>query len=131
MSKAKTRARDTTLCPCGSHVAYDACCGQWHRGTAAPTAEALMRSRYTAFVLQLERYLLDTWHPTTRPPTIEFVPNQKWLGLDVRDRKTTGENSAEVEFIARYRIGGGSAARLHERSRFVREDGRWFYVDAL
>jgi SEC-C motif-containing protein len=131
MSKTKNRAPDATLCPCGSRAAYDNCCGQWHGGQAAPTAEALMRSRYTAFVLQLDRYLLDTWHPTTRPPSIEFVPNLKWLGLDVRDRSSTGENTAEVAFIARYRIGGGSAARQHERSRFVREADRWFYVDAV
>ena len=88
-----------------------------------------MRSRYSAFVLSIAPYLIDTWHPTKRPPSIAFEPNQKWLGLTIVDRSDTGPASAEVEFIARYRIGGGSAARLHERSRFMREDGRWFYVD--
>lgn len=88
-----------------------------------------MRSRYTAFVLCNEPYLLATWHATQRPKSIAFDRNQKWLGLKIVDTAQRGENSAEVEFIARYRIGGGSAARLHERSRFVKEEGCWLYVD--
>lgn len=88
-----------------------------------------MRSRYAAFTLGLEKYLLETWHPSTRPASIDFLPQQKWLGLKVVEHKPLGERAAEVEFIARYRIGGGSAARLHERSRFRREDNHWFYVD--
>lgn len=88
-----------------------------------------MRSRYSAFVLKLEPYLLETWHATTRPPNLAFDPQQKWLGLKVIAAKDTGHSTAEVEFIARYRIGGASAARLHERSSFVRENGRWYYVD--
>lgn len=123
--------KTTTRCACGSQAAYEACCGRWHAGEAALTAEALMRSRYAAFVLRLEPYLLDTWHASTRPPSISFVANQQWIGLTILDRMTVGDGAAEVEFIARYRIGGGSAARLHERSRFVREDGRWFYVDGV
>lgn len=115
-------------CPCGSSVPYEACCGRWHAGEPAPTADALVRSRYTAFVLKHESYLLASWHPSTRPPTIDFVESQKWLGLKVVDSKTDGDR-AEVEFIARFRIGGMPAQRLHERSRFVREAGRWLYVD--
>lgn len=88
-----------------------------------------MRSRYSAFVLRNEDYLLVTWHATKRPKSIAFDPDQKWLGLKIVEAKVTGTNTAEVEFIARYRIGGGSAARLHERSRFVKEADRWFYVD--
>lgn len=88
-----------------------------------------MRSRYSAFVEGLAPYLLDTWHPTKRPPSISFEPKQKWLGLTIVERKDTSPTTAEVEFIARYRIGGGSAARLHERSRFIREADRWFYLD--
>ena len=88
-----------------------------------------MRSRYSAFVLRDEPYLLQSWHASTRPPNIAFDPAQKWLGLKVVDVSSTGADSAEVEFIARFRIGGASAARLHERSRFVREAGRWLYVD--
>jgi SEC-C motif-containing protein len=88
-----------------------------------------MRSRYGAFVMHLGPYLLDTWHPSTRPASIQFTADQKWLGLTIVAARSTGEDTGEVEFIARYRIGGASAARLHERSRFVREHGRWLYVD--
>ncbi len=88
-----------------------------------------MRSRYAAFVLCDESYLLASWHPSTRPAAVPFEPAQKWLGLKIVAAHDTGSGLAEVEFIARYRLGGASAARLHERSRFVREDGRWFYVD--
>ena len=116
-------------CPCGSALAYAACCGRWHAGELAPTAEALMRSRYAAFVRGDARYLLDTWHPSTRPPTISFNAKQKWQGLKIVASEITGEHAAEVEFIARYRIGLAAAKRLHERSRFVREGERWLYVD--
>jgi SEC-C motif-containing protein len=88
-----------------------------------------MRSRYSAFVLCNEPYLLATWHESKRPPGVQFDPNQKWLGLTIVDSDATEPTSAEVEFIARYRIGGGSAARLHERSRFVKDGDRWYYVD--
>lgn len=88
-----------------------------------------MRSRYTAFVLKDAPYLLATWHCDTRPGRLEFDERQKWLGLKIVEAMPTGESTAEVEFIARFRLGGESAARLHERSRFVREQGRWFYVD--
>jgi len=88
-----------------------------------------MRSRYAAFVLCNEGYLLATWHPSKRPDSIAFNKNQKWLGLRIVEARVTGEASAEVEFVARSRASNAAAVRLHERSRFVREDGRWFYVD--
>ena len=88
-----------------------------------------MRSRYRAFVLRNESYLLATWHPSTRPDSVGFESSTKWLGLSVKDARNTGADRAEVEFVARYRAGGGSAVRIHERSRFVYEEGRWFYVD--
>jgi SEC-C motif domain protein len=88
-----------------------------------------MCSRYTAFVLRSEPYLLATWHRTTRPASVSFDLQRKWLGLRIVAARATDADEAEVEFIARYRIGGGSAARHHELSRFVREGGRWFYVD--
>jgi SEC-C motif domain protein len=116
-------------CPCGSGQVYRACCGPWHAGAPAPTAEALMRSRYAAFVLELEDYLLATWHSSHRPPAVTFEPGTKWLGLTVRESQDTGPDTAEVEFVARYRVGGAPATRLHERSRFTREDDRWLYVD--
>ncbi len=87
-----------------------------------------MRSRYTAFVLENEPYLLSTWHVRKRPASITFDPGTKWLGLKVVAAADTGTDTAEVEFIARYRIGGGSAARIHERSRFLRVGGQWLYV---
>ncbi len=121
--------KTTPSCPCGSGHPPAACCGRYHSGEPAPTAEALMRSRYSAFALHNEPYLMASWHPRTRPASIPFDPKQKWLGLRIVDARSTGADTAEVEFIARFRIGGGSAPRLHERSRFVRENGRWLYVD--
>ncbi len=87
-----------------------------------------MRSRYTAFVLGNERYLLATWHPSTRPPDVSFEAGAKWLGLQVRNHRMLAARHAEVEFVARYRTRAG-AVRVHERSRFVLEEGRWYYVD--
>lgn len=127
--EAAMKRSTETNCPCGSGQSYERCCGRWHGGEAAPDAESLMRSRYSAFVMCNESYLLATWQSTQRPKSIEFDRNQKWLGLKIVDARTTGENTAEVEFIARFRIGGGSAARLRERSRFVKENDRWLYVD--
>jgi SEC-C motif-containing protein len=119
-------------CPCGRGASYAACCARWHRGEAAPDAGALMRSRYCAYVRGDEAYLLATWHASTRPAALDLhaAPAPTWLGLDVR-RETAGADPdrAEVEFVARHRIGGRRAARLHEISRFVREDGRWYYFD--
>jgi SEC-C motif-containing protein len=116
-------------CPCGSTRLYPGCCGPWHAGAPAPDAQTLMRSRYCAYVLCNEQYLLATWHSSTRPGSILFSKNQKWLGLNVIDASVTGGATAEVEFIARSRVSNAAAVRQHERSRFVREGGRWFYVD--
>lgn len=88
-----------------------------------------MRSRYSAFVRDLLDYLLATWHPSTRPSTLQPNPaGLRWLGLEVRRRSVQDADHATVEFVARSKL-GGRAQRLHETSRFVREDGRWFYVD--
>ena len=90
-----------------------------------------MRSRYSAYVRRLEPYLLATWHRSTRPATLDLAIGQAaptWLGLRLL-RHASEADAATVEFVARYRVGGGSAVRLHEVSRFRREDGRWFYVD--
>jgi SEC-C motif domain protein len=120
-------------CPCGGS-AYFACCGRYiDGGETALTAEVLMRSRYTAYTMRDEKYLLATWHPSTRPATLDLAndANTRWLGLEVKRHVVNAieNNRAIVEFVARFKIGGGRAERLHEVSRFVREDGRWFYLD--
>jgi SEC-C motif domain protein len=115
-------------CPCGG-VHYERCCGPFHAGTAAPTAKALMRSRYSAYALKLVPYLLATWHPDTRPADLDLDSDPcQWIGLQIRQDAQQDETHASVEFVARYRI-NGRANRLHEVSRFQRIDGRWFYVD--
>lgn len=117
-----------TPCPCGQPQDYADCCGVYHGGVAAPTAEALMRSRYSAYALGREAYVLATWHASTRPPDARPEEGLRWLGLTIKRFAATGDDCAIVEFVARYKI-GGRAQRLHEVSRFVREDGRWYYVD--
>ncbi|MDO8291942.1 MAG: YchJ family metal-binding protein [Gallionella sp.] len=115
-------------CPCGA-ADYAACCGRYHDGASAPDAATLMRSRYSAYVLKLEAYLLATWHPGTCPAALDLAAdNAKWLELEVKKHTPESADRATVEFVARYKI-GGRAHRLHEISRFVREEGRWFYVD--
>jgi SEC-C motif-containing protein len=106
------------------------CCGRYlHGGVSAPDAEALMRSRYTAFVLDDREHLLATWHPSTRPAQLDPPePGLKWLGLEVRAHRPAGDGEATVEFVARSKL-GGRAHRSHELSRFVCESGRWYYVN--
>ncbi|VWX57702.1 conserved hypothetical protein [Burkholderiales bacterium 8X] len=131
-----------TPCPCGRSdrreipIPYLQCCGRYlddFAQTPAPDAESLMRSRYTAFVREQAPYLLATWHASTRPGSIDFEEGVKWLGLEVRARSVLDADHAEVEFVARRRSSAGVASRLHERSRFMREDdgalSRWYYVD--
>ena len=139
------RAVHDAACPCGRtdakgrSLVYGACCSRYLDGGpgnttpgSAPDAESLMRSRYTAFVLERADYLLATWHPAHRPASLDFDPAAKWLGLQVRSHRITGPDTAEVEFVARHRE-AGRAVRLHERSRFVREPVqgvvRWLYLD--
>jgi SEC-C motif-containing protein len=134
-------------CPCGGGP-FAACCGPFLEGAAIPhSAELLMRSRYSAYTLRNEAYLRATWHSSTLPAGQIVDPNEKiqWLGLEVksalrlRQRKANlpeSPDSDTVEFVARYKI-GGRAHRLHEVSRFVRENegagagdtSRWFYLD--
>lgn len=117
------------LCPCGSAMTYENCCEVFHLGVAAPTPLALMRSRYTAYVLGMEPYLLATWHSSTRPEKLDLEGDQmNWMGLEIRQAPLAEGSAGEVEFIARYKI-GGRAYRLHELSRFCLEEGRWFYLD--
>jgi len=123
-------------CPCGSGLDYSGCCEPLHLGAAAPTAEALMRSRFSAFALRstnprLDDYLLSTWHPSTRPATLEPDDGTVWRKLQIVDRVAGGpdDQTGVVEFRASYRDADGTAAVLHERSRFERADGRWVYLD--
>lgn len=119
-----------TACPCGSGMRYDTCCRPCHTGIAAKTAEALMRSRYSAYVLGLEDYLLASWHPETRPAALDLAhPTQtQWLGLEIKHQQSISASEALVEFVARYKV-GGKAQRLHETSRFFMIDQRWYYRD--
>lgn len=121
-------------CPCDLGKAYADCCGRLHAGEPAADAAALMRSRYSAYVLQLADYLLASWHPDTRPDqlTLDDAPGQRtqWLGLRVHEQTEEGDQ-AQVRFTARYRIGGGSAVKMTEHSRFLRDAGQWRYLDAL
>ena len=123
---------DDLTCPCGLHESYAACCGRFHGGAAAPTAELLMRSRYSAFVLQDAGYLLRTWHPDTRPRRLGFEPRQRWTGLEVLDRAAGGlfDQAGEVEFRAHYTLNGRPGS-MRERSTFTRRDGAWVYVGAV
>ncbi|MFF6782270.1 YchJ family metal-binding protein [Streptomyces sp. NPDC012510] len=114
-------------CPCGLPEVYESCCGRYHSGSAAaPTAEALMRSRYSAFVVRDEGYLLRTWHPRTRPAEVSFDTTMRWTGLQVLDTHDGSpfHTTGTVTFRASFR--GGA---MHERSRFERVDGAWVYVD--
>ncbi len=123
-------------CPCGLKARYADCCGRFHEGPQrlqAPDAEALMRSRYSAYVLDRLDYLRDTWHPDTRPELEPNPPGLRWLGLEVRQHQRLDARHATVEFVARSKL-GGRAHRLHEHSRFeqLAEDGappRWVYRD--
>jgi SEC-C motif-containing protein len=122
-------------CPCGLPARYEDCCGRYidHPETPAPSAEALMRSRYVAYTRQEIDYLLATWHADTRPDRLDLSdesPALKWIGLDVLRSVSgaPGDQEGVVEFVARYKL-GGRAGRMHEVSRFVAVDGRWYYRD--
>lgn len=117
-------------CPCGSGAPYGTCCGPLHEGAAAPTAESLMRSRFSAFALGLTPYLVSSWHPSTRPDDLTLDDDVTWRRLQIVDTVAGGPEDADgiVEFRASYR-GPDGAGLLHERSRFVRDDGRWAYLD--
>lgn len=119
-------------CPCESGKPYQVCCEIFHLGAPPPTAETLMRSRYSAYVLHLEDYLLKTWHPNTRPATLKLSDdiNTKWLGLSILHTEQSSDITATVEFVARYKIGGNRAERLHEISQFEFSD-RWYYLKGV
>ena len=120
MSKKKLNAN----CPCGSGVSFSICCEPIITGCIPPvSAEVLMRSRYTAYTQNNEQYLLGTWHDSTRPENIIFDKGIHWLRL-----KIIKSEHANVEFIATHQL-NGKAYKLHESSRFIFENGQWFYID--
>nr|WP_213816493.1 YchJ family protein [Glaciihabitans sp. dw_435] len=131
-SSAPPALADAARCPCQSGLPYGECCGPFHRGdSAAPTAERLMRSRYSAFVTGDVAYLLATWHPATRPASLELDPSTRWFGLEILGRSRGGmlDSDGTVEFVARYRS-DGVVGEQRELSRFVRDGRQWLYLDA-
>ncbi|MEA9983866.1 YchJ family metal-binding protein [Subtercola sp. RTI3] len=124
---------DDARCPCLSGSPFAACCAPFHRGiSTAPTAERLMRSRYSAFVVGDEAYVLATWHPSTRPATVGLDPAHRFYRLDILGRTGGGllEHTGTVEFEARFRL-NGRAGSQRENSRFVKQNQKWFYLDGL
>ncbi|MBL1271973.1 MAG: YchJ family protein [Oceanospirillales bacterium] len=122
-------SENTTIphCPCGSQRRYAECCQRYHAGENAPTPEALMRSRFTAFVLKLEDYLRASWHDSTRPTALDLHHSPDWASLRILDSDENG-NTGHVHFQAIYRLNPGWGY-LQERSHFVRENGRWYYLE--
>jgi SEC-C motif domain protein len=120
---------DGLACPCGLGDEYDACCGRFHAGTPAPTAEALMRSRYSAFAVGDAGYLLRTWHPAARPRELELDPALTWTRLAVLETRAGGlfDTEGTVRFRAVY-VREGQRGVQAETSGFVRQDGQWFYL---
>lgn len=125
----------TTLCPCQSGKPYTHCCRPWHDGKPAPTAEALMRSRYSAYVQCNGAYLHRSWHASTRPSkkSLLNLADTVWTGLDIVRTEQGGEQDSTgvVEFIAHYDDAAGQAQSMHQTSQFVREGGRWYYLDGV
>jgi SEC-C motif-containing protein len=130
----KTQTKNKTdLCPCGSGKTFELCCQPYLQQRQNPaTAETLMRSRYTAFVLKDEAYLRYSWLPQCRPDDIELDTKTQWLGLQIisTDQGQVHDDSGRVEFVARFKI-NGKAFRLHESSRFTRHEKRWVYRDGI
>lgn len=120
-------------CPCLSGLPFDECCGPVHRGErVAATAEALMRSRYSAFAVGDVGWLLASWHPSTRPDRLDLDDDVVWRRLDILATHAGGpfDDAGEVEFAAYWRTPStGDRGRLHEVSRFARTEGAWQYVD--
>lgn len=124
-------AVDLRACPCGSGLLYPQCCGALHDGAAAVTAEALMRSRFSAFALGRVDYLMHSWHPDTRPVRLDLDDEIIWRRLQIVDTEagTADDDTGIVEFRAAY-LRDGTRHILHERSRFRRiRDGSWRYLD--
>ncbi|MGK4585618.1 YchJ family protein [Kitasatospora sp. HPMI-4] len=123
----------TSPCPCGLPSSYGECCGRLHRGEAAAvTAEALMRSRFSAFAVRDEAYLLRSWHPDTRPERLDLDARLRWVRLEILSASDGGPFHSEgaVRFRAHYAEGRQEGV-MEELSRFVRVDGAWVYLDGV
>jgi SEC-C motif-containing protein len=123
----------STRCPCGTGLTLGECCEPFLTAAAQPpTAERMMRSRYTAYALRRPGYLLATWHPSTRPAKLALDQDIRWLGLEILGRSRGGmlDTEGTVEFRATYRS-DDTRLQQHENSRFVRENKTWFYVDGV
>lgn len=130
-----------TTCACrvleAEKLSYENCCKPFHDGRTdesvlPQSAEQLMRSRYSAFVLGMAQYLFATWHESTRPKELELDPQMRWTGLEIISARAGGAAASRgvVEFTAHY-LDGRHEAQQHEVSTFVKQDGAWFYLDAL
>jgi len=121
-------AKKSTTCPCGSAQTLEHCCLPVINGSrAASSAEALMRSRFSAYALNHQRYLLSSWHPSTRPDSVESDPSVHWIRLKIIDAETRPD---QVEFVATFKL-NGKAHKMRENSRFIFENGHWFYLGAI
>lgn len=127
--KNKTKNSKRLDCPCGSEKELKDCCGIYHAGVPAPDPQILMRSRYSAYVLCLDKYLLDTWYVSTRPERLDLDPAIKWIALSVKSFSVQGDEGW-VDFVAKYKI-NGRAGFMREKSHFLHEHGSWFYVDGV
>lgn len=122
--------KNKDACPCQSGKAYKDCCKPYHKGNKLPkTAEALMRSRYSAYAKRLPTYLMETWHPSSRPADLDLEPTLRWTGLEIVSTGQGGEKDLTgiVTFTAHY-IHDGTKGSMTEESEFLREGDRWFYL---
>ena len=125
MKNAKKKNSIAMLCPCGSGAELSSCCGKFHSGMPAPDAISLMKSRYSAYALGLENYLLMTWHKSTRPKKLDLNSKSrvKWVNLKIVTSSQQSDTTATVEFIASYKI-NGRAEKMHEISYFICDEGQ-------
>ncbi|MEV0970707.1 YchJ family protein [Microtetraspora glauca] len=132
-ARSQSRPAPASSCPCGAAAPYRDCCGRLHRGeAAATTAEALMRSRFSAFSVGDADYLLRTWHPSTRPERVDLGRGTRWTRLEILE--TTGGSAIHTEGTVRFRahyVDHGTPGEMEEHSRFVRHAGAWTYAGAI
>ena len=122
-------------CPCGSNLKYAICCGKFHKGKLnAPTAEALMRSWYSAYVLDNPQYIFRTWDEKTRPtlPSLRESKSENFISLEILSTADCDLKNKEgtVEFVAKFKV-GDDLFEHHESSAFRRVKNRWVYIEAL